>query len=111
MGVTMDEDDLEVGVIGALAAGGWNYYHVRRSDLGLVTDVGFPDIVARHPDGRLLVLELKADRGRYRPGQEAWLAAFRAAGIDSRTIRPDDYQSLIVELTGDRLLSISGGKP
>ena len=56
-----------------------------------------------------MVLELKAERGRYREGQEAWLAAFRSAGVDARTIRPEQYDELVRELAGPALLKMSGG--
>jgi len=104
------EDDWLVGVTGALTAGGWLWTHVGRSDLAqLQGQPGVPDIIAVHPQRRrMLVLEIKAEHGDYRPFQEAWLDAFRGAGVDARTVRPGDYDALIDELAGDRLISRTG---
>ena len=109
----MTEDDLLIGLIGdgrrpgALQRAGFLVHHIRRADLAQqMGDPGFPDIVAAHVnDGRLIVVELKSDRGRFEPGQPEWLAAFRAAGVDTREIWPEDYDALIEELTGDRLVA------
>ncbi|HVH53215.1 MAG TPA: VRR-NUC domain-containing protein [Actinomycetota bacterium] len=54
---------------------------------------GFPDVVALSPpdaSGRCLlkVAEIKTLTGRYRSGQEAWLARFRASGALVITLRP-----------------------
>ena len=35
-------------------------------------------------------VELKAEKGRFRPAQKIWLAALAAAGHDVRVIRPSD---------------------
>lgn len=70
---------------------GWMVYHPRPalypSGRGYATHflghAGFPDIVAAHPkQGRVLVAELKARRGRFGKGQTEWLEAFRRAGIE-----------------------------
>ena len=104
----VDEDDVMKGVMDAAGFGGWMSFHVGRSDLGLVQGTsGFPDVVLVHPGRRrLLVLELKREDGRYRPGQAEWLEAFRRAGVDARTIRPGDLEALEDELLGDRLVRV-----
>ena len=109
----MTEDDLLTGLIGALGAGGWRYQHVRRSDLGIVQGHrGFPDLIAVHPArGHLLTLEAKTDQGWLDPEQREWTTALRAAGIDARVARPPDYDQLISELVGDRLLRAAGAGP
>jgi len=98
------------GILDTMAGTGWWAHHVRRMDMAIAAgDTGFPDIVAAHPGrGRLLVLELKSGTGSYRPGQREWLAAFLAAGVDARTVWPADYDALIAEIAGDRLISMSG---
>jgi hypothetical protein len=98
------EDELIDGVTGALTAGGWYWTHVRRSDRALVMgSPGVPDIIAVHPArGLTMVLECKSAGGRFRFGQWDWINAFRAVGIDARTVTPDGYDALIVELVGDR---------
>lgn len=93
----MTEDAMLRGVIDAALWGGWLVHHVRRSDKALTMgSPGFPDVVMVPPrHGRGLALELKSDRGRVRPGQAEWLAAFRAAGIDARLITPADYDATL----------------
>lgn len=105
-----DEDGMLRGILDTMARTGWLAHHVRRMDLGVAAgDTGYPDITACHPGrGLFLVLELKSDTGRYEPGQREWLAAFRGAGVDARTVWPADYDALIEELAGERLISISG---
>ena len=106
----MTEDDLIVGLMGALAAGGWRFQHVRRSDLGIVQGHrGLPDLIAVHPErGALLMLECKSDPGWLDPEQRAWVEGLRAAGVDARVVRPNDYDALVGELVGDRLLRRNG---
>ena len=55
---------------------------------------GFPDLVAIRGGRRLLVAELKTNTGRVRPGQEEWLAGFRAAGFDAYLWRPRDWDEI-----------------
>ena len=115
---TMAEDDLLVGLVGdgvrpgALTVGGWLWTHTRRPDLGLTMGTpGVPDIIAVHPQRRrVLALELKALRGRFRPGQEGWLVALREAGVDARVVRPEDYDALVDELVGDRVIERRSGR-
>jgi hypothetical protein len=45
---------------------------------GVVESVGFPDLVAVHPDGVLLFAELKRETGELGRGQAAWLEALQA---------------------------------
>lgn len=103
----MTEEELFLGVTGALTAGGYRWHHVRRSDLAIQQgQSGFPDLLAVHPErGQVIVLELKSERGRVEPLQADWLDAFIACGIDARVVRPNDYQALVEELVGDRLLA------
>lgn len=77
-------------VEGLLRFYGWRYFHAPdnkprtgkggREHRQRVTP-GFPDYIAtRHQQGsgpELVVLELKAERGRMGPGQDEWLGAFR----------------------------------
>ena len=60
---------------------------------------GFPDLVLVRPsDGRCVIAELKAERGRPSPEQLVWLAAFRAAGIPTFVWRPSDRETMLKEL-------------
>jgi hypothetical protein len=92
---TMTEKQLQDALIGAAKATGWLVYHVfdsRRST------PGFPDLVLLKGK-RCMVLELKTAKGRVRPEQRAWLAAFTWAGIDARLVRPDDLETVLQELS------------
>lgn len=106
MALVMTEDELLEGIVDALAAGGWLYQHVRRSDLAVIQgSVGFPDLVAVHPERGLLVfLELKSATGRVDPAQERWLTSLMVAGMDARVVRPEDYDETWQWLVGDRLI-------
>lgn len=66
---------------------------------------GWPDIFALQPTrGEVLVAELKTEHGRLEPLQSVWLQAFDACGLPSRVVRPADYDALVDELVGDRML-------
>lgn len=67
------ERQFQAQVVTLLRLHGWPLvYHTfdsRRSE------AGFPDLVACRPhDGRLLIVELKAQRGRMTEAQKAWRA-------------------------------------
>ena len=99
------EDQLLDGITDALMVGGWRWWHIRRSDRALTMgDPGFPDIIAVHPVRGVLALELKTETGRYRAGQREWLAALDGKRISARTVRPADYQALVDEVVGPRLV-------
>ena len=55
---------------------------------------GLPDLVMAR-GGRVLLAELKTDRGRVTPDQQAWLDA---AGEHGRLWRPADWQTIQNEL-------------
>ena len=89
------EDDLLVAVVRLLTIGHWRWHHVRRSDAALQQgDPGWPDIVALR-GGRLVVAELKSERGAYRTGQPERLAAFTAVGAECFTWRPSDIAAIV----------------
>lgn len=97
------------GVLDAAWLGGWRLQHLRRTDLGLLQGhPGWPDVVAiRH--GRLLAIECKSDTGRVTPDQRAWLAALASVtSVEVRVARPSDYDQLVRDLVGDRLLARAG---
>ena len=51
---------------------------------------GFPDLVLVRGH-RLLFVELKSDRGRVSPAQQAWLDALRRASVEVHVWRPSDW--------------------
>lgn len=66
--------------------GGWLVYHTHRSDR---SEPGWPDLVLVHvPTSRLLVVELKATKGRISPAQAEWIGALSGCGVDVRVWRP-----------------------
>jgi hypothetical protein len=77
---------------------GWKVAHFRpaRTARGWRTPVaadgaGFPDLLLLRD--RLVVAELKAERGRLSPAQQEWLDAFQAANIEAHTWRPADFDA------------------
>ena len=85
-----------------LDAFGWMWKHDRpgwsrgKWSTPLAGYPGFPDIVALKGQ-RLLVRELKTERGRTTELQEAWLEAWATVGADVDIWRPSDLSSGRVE--------------
>jgi hypothetical protein len=103
---TMSEAELQQGILDALAAGGWLYHSIRRSDLAIQQGMsGWPDVVALHPQRReTFVAELKSATGRLDPLQTLWLDTFRECGYRVHVITPDDYDDTVRWLVGHRLV-------
>lgn len=83
---------------------GWRVAHFRPAwtGRGWRTPVqgdgaGFPDLVLVGR-GRLIVAELKRERGLATPEQLAWLATFAGAGIPAFVWQPSDFDLIAVEL-------------
>lgn len=69
----------------------WLTYHTYRSTR---SEPGWPDLVLAHPaSGRLMIVELKTDRGSLTRPQLDWLTALKACGVDVRVWRPRDLRS------------------
>lgn len=100
----LSEADLQRGVLDMARVLGWRSLHLRpaRTAHGWATavsgdGVGFPDLLlARGP--RLVVAELKSDRGRLTDEQLAWLEALSDAGAETYIWRPGDYPDRIAEV-------------
>lgn len=105
---SMSEAEFQASVLDVFYKAGWDFiFHVGRSDKGIVTSTGFPDLLAIHssrPD--ILVAELKRERDRTdrvrRIRQAAWLKAFEVAGIDAYRWRPSDMDLIIARVTRTR---------
>jgi hypothetical protein len=87
-------------VLQLAAISGWLAYHVRRSDQALTSGKGYPDLTLAGPDGQLVFAELKTERGRLAPEQEAWRDRLLGAGADWRLWRPSDWREIEQLLTG-----------
>ena len=56
---------------------------------------GFPDLVLMKPP-RLLVVEVKTEKGRLTPAQRMWLDAFRGCpAVEVFVWRPSDWRALV----------------
>lgn len=82
----MSEAALQNRVLAIAYELGYLTYHTHDSRR---SHKGWPDLVLAHPRwGRFLIRELKSERGRVRPEQQAWLNALTALGIDADIWRP-----------------------
>lgn len=72
---------------------GWLYYHVRNSE---GSNPGWPDTVLLDPRTfRLLIVELKAERGRVSDDQRAWLDCLAGATAPEVGLwRPRDLETI-----------------
>ncbi|WP_147107170.1 VRR-NUC domain-containing protein [Nesterenkonia populi] len=98
----MSEGDLQQSVEQLLTLHGWTFHHETDSRK---SRRGFPDLIAVHPTGRLLLVELKGYDARGRLGtataeQQKWLDVWRQAGarihgdvITSYAWEPKDWHS------------------
>lgn len=79
---------------------GWRVAHFRPAQTGkgwrtpMSGDVGVPDLILAR-DGDVLLAELKTDRGRLRPEQEAWLDEL---GVHGCVWRPRDHDAVLARL-------------
>ncbi len=105
---TTSEDALQTKIIELAKLEGWLVHHVRPAQTGkgwrtpLQGDKGYPDLTLVHPDGLVVIAELKAMRGRETPEQARWLDAMNGAELHSYLWRPDDW-SYIEQLLKARL--------
>lgn len=85
---SMSEEQLQDAVIEYLDLFGWTWAHIpdrlyklavkeRRFD-AMPGAKGFLDILALHPDGRLIVIECKTEQGDLEPEQDEWLRLWGA---------------------------------
>ena len=101
--ITVSEAIWQRDVIDLARTLGWRCAHFRaaRTKHGWATPVaadgkGFPDLILVRD--RVIAAELKAAKGRTSVEQDAWLAAFTAAGIESYVWRPDDTDQVLETL-------------
>lgn len=96
----MKERDWQRTILEAARYLNWHVYHTfdsRRSA------AGFPDLLLIKPP-RLLVIEVKTERGRVTAAQESWLALFAALpGVTALVARPSDWPAVEAVLKGDEV--------
>ena len=101
MSAPMSEADWQRRVMDTARLTGWMCAHFRpaKTQRGrwvtpMAGDKGFPDLVLAK-DGRLLLAELKTDKGRPTLEQQAWLAELGAHG---RLWRPAQWEAVLLDL-------------
>lgn len=91
--------DFERVIADALRLFGWRYAHFRPAltkrgwRTPMTGDKGFPDFVAVRGN-RLLVIEVKGDRGYPDAEQRAWHHALMAAGVEVMVARSKDWDDI-----------------
>jgi hypothetical protein len=77
---------------------GWACYRVW---LSVRSPAGFPDLTLVRPP-RLIFAELKSEKGRLSPAQEAWLELLRQVpGVEVHVWRPSDWPTILGVLSRD----------
>ena len=87
---SMKERELQAIVKQMAELCGWEYYHTydsRRSN------PGFPDVVMLRGE-RMIVAELKVQKGKVSEHQERWLKKFDKAGSEAYLWRPSDLREI-----------------
>jgi hypothetical protein len=84
------EKQLEATVVELARWRGWLVFHPWTS---VRSAAGWPDIVALRAE-RIVIAELKSERGKTTQAQEAWLEAWRAAGAEVHLWRPSDLRDI-----------------
>jgi hypothetical protein len=98
----MTESERQSAVIDCARWLDWLVHHGRPGLTGkgwrtpIQGDPGFPDLALAR-GGRLLFVELKADRGRLSVAQEKWLAVLRATGAEVYVWKPADWTAGTIE--------------
>lgn len=97
--IPVTENQLLEAVLSLAKLYNWRTLHIRpaRTEKGWRSPVqgdgkGFPDLLLLK-DNRMLVVELKAARGKLTKDQDEWLEAFYWADAEIDTWRPADWTS------------------
>jgi hypothetical protein len=91
------ESELSSLVVELARLGGWKRYHTWSSKK---SPRGFPDWIFVK-QGRMLAVELKAEKGVVRPEQTEWLDALSdVPGVEVYLWRPSDWDEIVTVLTG-----------
>jgi hypothetical protein len=77
---------------------GWEYYHPY---LSIHSPRGFPDVVLCKPP-RVIIAELKRDKGKLSPHQEKWIALLeKCPGVEAYVWRPAQMDDIVAVLRGE----------
>jgi hypothetical protein len=109
LNTAMSERDLQQMVLELARLTRWRFHHTLpamqpsgRWTTPLQGDPGLPDLLLVK-DGRLLALELKAQRRKPTDDQRAWLQDLdQVPGVVARVIRPSDWPEVVQLLQGER---------
>jgi len=100
---SMTERELLDAVVEIAARLGWLVHHDRPAAnrrgqwaTHIQGDPGFPDLILVRPP-RIVVAELKRERGVITPQQRAWLEALASCGIEVHVWKPTDWLSGAIE--------------
>jgi hypothetical protein len=91
------ETELQDAIVAMMRLFRWRVVHHRPAltskgwRTAIQGDVGWPDLFACRGD-RAIAAELKSGRGILTPGQDLWLKAMRAAGIEVHLWRPEHWR-------------------
>lgn len=117
--ISMTEKELTQTIQKALRQTGWlsSHFHDSRREIkpnvfiGDRSAKGFPDVVAVK-NKRLLVAELKSDKGQLREGQPEWLTGFVEVGAEVFLWRPEHWRNGAITsiLTSEFPLKINKNK-
>jgi hypothetical protein len=95
---TTTEADSQAQLVQAARLLGYSVYHTTFS---IGSDRGFPDLILVGHN-RLIVLEVKSEKGKVRCGQQEWIEAFASVpGVVARVVRPSDLDEVLAILNGE----------
>lgn len=94
--LVMTERDLREQVRELCKLFGWKMHF---NWLSIHSPRGFPDLfLANVEQKRVIVAELKTEKGKVTPEQEEWLAVLRACGIEAYVWRPSQFEEILARL-------------
>lgn len=92
---SLSERDFQRQVVELARRVGFSVYHTHDSRR---SEPGFPDLLCARA-GRLLVAELKTEKGRLTGSQRAWLQTLEQAGVETHVWRPSMWPEIVEVLT------------
>ena len=103
----MSEAEFKNVVISIAKRYGWLIHHDLPAQNGrgkwathIQGDAGFPDLLMVHPvSGKILAVELKAEKGKLSPLQKRWLMAFDVSATFNSVWKPSDMEYILYTLS------------